>query len=476
MTERWKASWGRELFLDLMADRSHSWLVFRGGRASGKSTTACMMVLLRGAEKEMRILCAREYQASMEDSVQPLMASLSERYGLGYRKQGRSLIGKNGTVIAFRGVSDSTGTARSLRSMEGVTLTFLEEAQFLTERSMEHLEPTILREDGAQVIAVYNPRFKTDPIHMLAQSGGESVRVVTKNYPDLVAGLLSKTARRHIEEYRDLYPGSFGHVYMGELADADVADRVLQPLALEAMRKAWPALDGVEGPINAGWDVADAGGDMNALAIRNGPRLVHLEAWQAKRPQTVADSARRVVSRCREHGVEHLYYDAGGVGAAATSSLSEMRPAFKVEGIHAGGPVCGADTPFDETSTNRQLFSNRYAQLAWTLRIRADNSRRLLNGEDVDPTRCIAITPDAWAGGPPLPPQLLQPVFAEPAGRIRINKHGDDGGPSPDLFDALAIAFSRDSRLGIRSRLDFWDPVAAYRKRREDRRRLRRTA
>lgn len=460
------SAWGLDEFDDLLHDR-HQWLIFRGGRASAKSTTACQIALLRGNARRLRILCLREYQRTLDDSVMALMLKLADQMKLRYRKRDGGLDGPRGTRVLFRGLSDSTGTARSIRSLDDVDLVLLEEAQDITDASLKSLVPTI-RKQGFGFIACYNPRFAEDPIHVKAESGSPHVRVVDKYYTDNSA--LSADALAAIDDFRQLHPTSFAQEYLGQLVDADDEARILQPLAVEAAREAFASLRDVAGDVHAGWDVADTGGDRNALAIRSGPNLLHVEAWEAKRPETIADSARRVIRVCQEHGVSKLHFDAGGVGAAATAVFNEDPPDFACTGVHAGGRVTGPETPFVGHHANKTRFFNRYAQLAWTLRLRADNTRRLANGEDVDPALCLGIargvgrTPDARD----LDRQLLQPIFAEPSGKIRVDK-APAKAASPDMFDAAALAFADDSRDGLTDRLQRWDLMGDWRAKRDAR-------
>ena len=440
-----RTAWKRDLFLSLFREVLR-FIVLTGGRSSGKSWTAAQIILLRGLLAPTRILCAREFQSSMRQSVLPLLADLNRSMNLGYRTARNFMVHANGTRIDFHGLSDSTGTARSIRSAHEYQLVHVEEAQFLSEGSWKTLEPTI-RAEGSQILATMNPRFRTDPLYALAHSGLESVRHVHTTFED--NSLLSETALASIKDFKRLWPSAFAHEYLGELADDDGTARVLTVGAIDA---AFAQYDDVAAPAetHAGWDVADTGADLNALVVRCGPRVVHAERWSGK-GKTLAASTARVIASCREHGVDALFVDAGGPGAGAKSDLDRMDPPFRWTMVHAGGRVGGPKMHYQGRDTNAMRFMNRYAQLAWTLRLRTDNTRRRAAGEDVDARECLAFAPGLrHAHGVDWERQLLQPLWEDSAsGKIRVRKQPTKTDASPDLFDALALAFTADTDHGL---------------------------
>ncbi len=150
------------------------YLVYHGGRGSAKSTHAAMACLLRGKDKREKVLCARQFQNSIKDSVLSLLDEQVDRLGLRrfYDVQRDAIYGANGTEFIFRGVHNNTN---SIRSVNGATICWLEEAQALTEKSYEILIPTI-RAPGSQFIITYNtdldhfccPKLKLMPLRNYA--------------------------------------------------------------------------------------------------------------------------------------------------------------------------------------------------------------------------------------------------------------------------------------------------------------------
>ena len=134
--------------------------VLWGGRGGGKSYAIADQLLVDGLQKPHRILCAREYQASIKDSVHRLLADRIEHWGLSsfYEIQRDTIIGKNGTAFVFRGVRHNV---QSIKSMSGLTRVWVEEAQTVSEESWRVLIPTI-RDDGSEIWLSLNPNRKED--------------------------------------------------------------------------------------------------------------------------------------------------------------------------------------------------------------------------------------------------------------------------------------------------------------------------
>ena len=120
-------------------------------------------LLLEGLQKKHRILCCREIQNSIKQSVKKLLDDRIDALGLRwfYRSTDTSIIGANGTEIFFAGLRHNVET---IKSMEGITICWIEEAQTISRDSLEVLKPTI-RIEGSVIIMTLNPRFIDDPVY-----------------------------------------------------------------------------------------------------------------------------------------------------------------------------------------------------------------------------------------------------------------------------------------------------------------------
>jgi len=138
--------------------------VARGGRGSAKSWSFARALLIQGAQKKLRILCAREVQLSIKQSVHKLLKDQIILLGLEsfYRVYDAEIIGRNGTEFAFTGLSQLT--VDTIKSFEGYDVCWVEEGQVITKRSWDILIPTI-RKDNSEIWISYNPDLETDETH-----------------------------------------------------------------------------------------------------------------------------------------------------------------------------------------------------------------------------------------------------------------------------------------------------------------------
>ena len=144
--------------------RSHRYKVARGGRGSAKSWSFARALLIIGAKKPLRVLCTREVQMSIKQSVHKLLSDQIQLLGLEsiYTVQYDKIIGANGTEFTFSGLSSLT--ADTIKSFEGYDVCWVEEGQAISKRSWDILIPTI-RKEGSEIWVSYNPDLESDETH-----------------------------------------------------------------------------------------------------------------------------------------------------------------------------------------------------------------------------------------------------------------------------------------------------------------------
>lgn len=145
--------------------------VLRGGRGGGKSWGVARALLIIGLQRPIRVLCTRETQKSIRDSVHKLLVDQIARMGIAahYSVQQVQITGNREWIIdgipfktefVFAGLSDLT--ADSIKSFEGADIVWVEEGQVVTDRSWTILIPTI-RKEGSEIWITFNPELDTDP-------------------------------------------------------------------------------------------------------------------------------------------------------------------------------------------------------------------------------------------------------------------------------------------------------------------------
>lgn len=138
--------------------------VFYGGRGAGRSWQVARYYLIRGAEERIRVLCGREFQTSISDSVHRLLVDQIRLLGLDalYDIQKTEIRGINGTLFLFEGLHRNV---TKIKSMEGLDAVWVEEAEKVTNDSWEVLIPTV-RKKGSEITITFNPDDETDPTYV----------------------------------------------------------------------------------------------------------------------------------------------------------------------------------------------------------------------------------------------------------------------------------------------------------------------
>jgi len=209
-----------------------------GGRGSGKSWSFAKALLIQGAQKPLRILCVREVQKSIKDSVHRLLSDKIEELELGsfYTILETEIRGANGTAILFSGLSNIT--TDSLKSFEGVDRCWAEEAHAITKDSWNKLTPTI-RKDDSEIWLSFNPELETDETYRrFITSPPPDCISVSMNYSDnpwfpdvLEKERLHAKATMPEDDYQQIWEGKcrptvIGAIYAREVATAMKEGRI----------------------------------------------------------------------------------------------------------------------------------------------------------------------------------------------------------------------------------------------------------
>lgn len=134
-----------------------------GGRGGGKSHFFAEEIVLRCIERETHVACIREIQGSLDKSVRKLILDKIKKFGVEhmFNAVDSEIRGPHGSIIIFRGMQDHT--AESIKSLEGMDIAWVEEAQTLSDYSLRLLRPTI-RKQNSEIWFSWNPRFETDAV------------------------------------------------------------------------------------------------------------------------------------------------------------------------------------------------------------------------------------------------------------------------------------------------------------------------
>lgn len=187
-----------------------------GGRGSLKSHTVARFLLIRGRERKTRVACFREFQNSIKESSHALLKLLIDQYELtDYKVTDTSITNTiTGSDFLFNGLHHNE---QSVKSIEGIDIAWVEEAQTVSSNSITVLTPTV-RKPGSQIIYTYNRLEEEDPIHKrLVIEGRPNTLVINVNYDTAIKyGWFPEVLRLEMEDDKEKRPALYKHTWLGE--------------------------------------------------------------------------------------------------------------------------------------------------------------------------------------------------------------------------------------------------------------------
>lgn len=202
------------VFLPLLAYSRYKGV--HGGRGSGKSHFFAEALIEQCLLEKTNAVCVREIQKSLAQSVKRLLENKIEALGVGhlFEVQEAKIIAPHGGVIIFQGMQNHTSD--SIKSLEGFDIAWVEEAQSLSQRSLDLLRPTI-RKEGSEIWFSWNPSEATDPVDAFLRSENpppDSI-VIQANYtdnpwfPDVLRVEMEYDRKRDNDKYLHVWLGQY---------------------------------------------------------------------------------------------------------------------------------------------------------------------------------------------------------------------------------------------------------------------------
>lgn len=187
-----------------------------GGRGSGKSMTFARALVLKAAQRKHKVLCFREVQKSVKESVKAEIEAAIEDCGLSafYDVLDTEIRGRNGSEFIFSGLRKTTAT--SIKSTKGVTIAWGDEANTISLKSLQTLDPTI-REPGSEIWLTWNPDEPTDPVDSIFRADVLPPGAIVREVNFDSNPWFKDTPLLPIMEYdRARDPDKFEHVWRGQ--------------------------------------------------------------------------------------------------------------------------------------------------------------------------------------------------------------------------------------------------------------------
>jgi len=386
----------------------YKYFLAEGGRASGKSQTIARLILWLCEQKNIRVVCGRETQNSIEESVYTIFADLIRTYNLNQFDVSASKINHKvtGSAIRFRGFREQG--AINIKGLEGVSILWVDESQAISKNTLDVIIPTI-RKDNSKIIWSMNRRIEHDPVYTAMASRPDCLHIhIDYNEnpfcPQKMIDEANICKARSEEDYN--------HIWLGQpLKQGD--DFVFNSDSVYEAHKNQFVTDGTKKRILA-VDVARFGEDETVFSVVESRGMfhwvqIHQETWKSK---SLMECVGKVVDLSRILIIDLVVIDDSGVGGGVTDRLKELK--IKVM------PFNGANKSLNQKYANAR-------------------SEGFFNLADMFVNKQIKIIDD-----PILKEQLLSVryKFKSTGQKIIISKDDmkADGVKSPDRADSLAMS------------------------------------
>lgn len=301
--------------------RPKRYKVLYGGRGGAKSWGIARALLILAAKAPLRVLCTREVQKSIKDSVHLLLKDQIKSLGyeglfepLQAEIRGRPGTAAEDSVFLFAGLSDLT--VDSIKSFEGVDVVWVEEAHSVTKNSWKILIPTI-RKTGSEIWVSFNPELDTDETYLrFVQNVSDDVELIPMSYrdnpwfpPELEKERI-KLQKQDPEEYENVWEGKpktvvAGAIYKKEILQL-IEERRYRPVPYDPMLL-----------VHTIWDLGWNDQTTIICAQRLGGELRAIDYYEESFT-TYAQDVQWLESRKYRYGTDWLPHD----GAAKTKGAS----------------------------------------------------------------------------------------------------------------------------------------------------------
>ena len=365
-----------------------------GGRAGTKSQTLADILLHKVPSEILKIGCFREHQNTIEDSVHALLCEEIDRLGFkGYDTSNNTINHNRGGKFRFRGLAKNTA---GVLSMQGFNIFWVEEAQFLSKKSLKLITPTLRTEDSEFWFSL-NPMSRLDPmskrfimpfIKELRRDGfyeDDLHYIVWTNYDENPWFPDSLEAERQYD-YKHLSRAEYDHVWRGHFNDT-IENAIIKAEWFDECIDAHIKLKfEPTGKRIVAHDPSDSGYDDKGLILRHGSVV---EEALLSQMDDVNDGIDWALQFAVDNDADLFVWDADGMGLSLKRQVREylkgekidFRPFRGGESVELPTKLFEEDPGFvpdiydkAKTRTNKQALKNLRAQKYWELRNRVYNT------------------------------------------------------------------------------------------------------
>jgi len=398
-----------EVFAPLLQEKKRIKFYY-GGRAGGKSYAFADSLLLKGRQQKLLIACLREIQDSIKDSVYKLLCDRISLYELNDYKIFENKIENTitGTRFIFKGLRDQD--VQNIKSLEGVDIAWIEEAQTISKKSWEILEPTI-RKDGSEIWISMNREKENDALWVAIASQPDERTLVRKvNYYD--NPFCPEEIKIQANKCKQKSPDDYEHIWLG----GPIKQGNAQLISSQQVRNAFiHTIFNSSSPLVIGLDIARFGDDSTVFCFRKGRWCFKFMAYQKLDNVEVANFATNFIKEYKPH---RIFMDIGGQGAGVYDILKDRGYSEIVRGVY-----------FGEKAIHDDRYFNRRAEMWDNIRLWLADKPQAQLPEDEDLFNELTGINKKY----------------DRKGRLQLEEKDEIKkrlGRSPDKADALALTFA----------------------------------
>lgn len=389
-------------------DTKARYIVLIGGRGSAKSQSTSQITMMKAENEGSDLLCGREYQNSIDESVHKLNCEMIEDLGIpGAYTTEKKIDFASGGQVRYKGFARNSA---AVKSAQGFKRSWVEEAQDLSQASITDLLPTI-RAGGSQLFFTANPQASNDPFsqrfiipfkQQLDQYGiyqDEMHLIIKINWRDnpwFPEGL----NKERLWDYENKSRAEYDHIWEGAFNDS-VENSIIAAEWFDAA---------IDAHLKLGWkprgakivshDPSDTGGDAKGLVLNHGNVILDVKQ---RTDGDVNEGCDWATGYAIERGADLFVWDCDGLGVSLRRQVSEAFAGTRTDWVMFKGsesPVRPEEVYQPDVEAgraqarkNKDTFMNKRAQYYWRLRDRFYNTyRAVVKGDYINPNDLISVS------------------------------------------------------------------------------------
>ena len=299
----------------------YRYFLLEGGRGGGKSQSIARLILYLADKYRVRVVCGRETQNSINESVYSLFVDLIRSHNLNFEIQSQKIISKsNESEINFRGFRDQGRF--NIQGMEGIDIVWIDEAQAIKKDTLDVLIPTI-RKDNAKIFFSMNRHLNNDPVYSNFSSRSDCIHIKI-NFDE--NPFCTFALKKEAEECKKLNDKDYNHIWLGYPTDQS-EDALYSLTELNGSKNNIHVLAPGYGTRVAGFDIARYGDDKSAVVILQQMGALHWEEiyvdeWDHR---DLNYTTGRILMTTNEYRVDLAAIDEDGLGSGPFDTLTKGR-------------------------------------------------------------------------------------------------------------------------------------------------------